>query len=56
MLGYPLGGIVIGWGLDTLVLKLTGTRTFPWIMLGMMFLAFAGACLQVVRGNNGPKA
>ena len=46
MVGYPLGGIVIGWGLD----QLFGTR--PWIMLGLMFMAFAGACLQVVRGNN----
>ena len=52
MVGYPLGGIIIGWGIDMLVQKLTGTRTFPWIMLAMMFLAFAGACLQVVRGNN----
>ena len=56
MLGYPIGGIIIGWGIDMLVQKLTGTRTFPWIMLAMMFLAFAGACMQVVRGNNGPKA
>ena len=46
MLGYPLGGIVVGWGLD----QLFGTR--PWIMIGLMFMAFAGACLQVVRGNN----
>ena len=46
MVGYPLGGIVVGWGLDSLF----GTR--PWIMIVLMFLAFAGACLQVVRGNN----
>jgi len=46
MLGYPLGGIVVGWGLDSLF----GTR--PWIMIVLMFLAFAGACMQVVRGNN----
>ena len=46
MVGYPLGGIVIGWGLDSVF----GTR--PWIMIVLMFLAFAGACLQVVRGNN----
>jgi ATP synthase protein I len=45
MVGYPLGGIVIGWFLD----ELAGTR--PWIMLGLMFLAFFGACLQVVRLN-----
>lgn len=46
MLGYPLGGIVIGWGLD----ELFGTR--PWIMIALMFMAFAGAVLQVVRNHN----
>lgn len=46
MLGYPLGGIVIGWGLD----QLFGTR--PWIMIVLMFMAFAGAVLQVIRNNN----
>jgi len=45
MVGYPLGGIVIGWVLDGLF------DTRPWIMLGLMFLAFFGACLQVVRSN-----
>lgn len=45
MVGYPLGGIVIGWFLDSLF------ETRPWIMLGLMFLAFFGACLQVVRLN-----
>ena len=45
MLGYPLGGIVIGWVLD----KVFGT--LPWITIGLMFLAFAGACLHVVRLN-----
>ena len=38
-------GIVIGWVLDGLF------DTRPWIMLGLMFLAFFGACLQVVRSN-----
>ncbi|ANY20909.1 Putative F0F1-ATPase subunit (ATPase_gene1) [Tsuneonella dongtanensis] len=45
MVGYPLGGIVIGWFLDGLF------DTRPWIMIGLMFLAFFGACLQVVRLN-----
>ena len=45
MLGYPLGGIINGWLLDGLF----GTR--PWITIGLMFLAFAGACLHVVRIN-----
>ena len=46
MVGYPLGGIVIGWGLD----QLFGTR--PWIMIVLMFMAFAGACIQVIRNSN----
>jgi ATP synthase protein I len=45
MLGYPLGGIVIGWVLDKVF------DTLPWITIGLMFLAFAGACLHVVRIN-----
>ncbi|TNE33437.1 MAG: AtpZ/AtpI family protein [Alphaproteobacteria bacterium] len=45
MVGYPLGGIVIGWFLDGLF------DTRPWIMIGLMFFAFFGACLQVVRIN-----
>jgi ATP synthase protein I len=54
MVGYPLGGIIVGFVLD----KLLGTA--PWIMLGLMFAAFAGACVHVVRmnknnGNNGAR-
>ena len=45
MVGYPLGGIIIGWVLDGLF------DTRPWIMIGLMFLAFFGACLQVARNN-----
>ena len=45
MVGYPLGGIIIGFLLDRLF------ETAPWFMLGLMFLAFAGACLHVVQMN-----
>ncbi len=45
MLGYPIGGVVIGWVLDGLF------DTRPWITIGLMFLAFAGACLHVVQIN-----
>jgi ATP synthase protein I len=45
MVGYPLGGIIVGFVLD----KVLGTA--PWIMLGLMFAAFAGACMHVVRMN-----
>lgn len=43
MVGYPLGGVLIGLLLDNLL------GTLPWITIGLMFLAFAGACLHVVR-------
>ena len=45
MVGYPLGGIIVGFALDKLF------HTAPWIMLGLMFAAFAGACLHVVQIN-----
>lgn len=45
MVGYPLGGILIGLVLDNVF------DTLPWITIGLMFLAFAGACLHVVRMN-----
>jgi F0F1-type ATP synthase assembly protein I len=47
MVGYPLGGIVVGFGLDRFVFGTT-----PWITIGLMFLAFIGACIQVVRENS----
>ena len=48
MLGYPLGGIIIGWVIDNVVFQ---GRTMPWFTIGLMFLAFAGACLHVARLN-----
>lgn len=46
MLGYPLGGIVIGFVLD----KLFGT--LPWITIGLMFTAFIGGCITVMRNTS----
>jgi ATP synthase protein I len=43
LLGYPLGGGVIGWYLDGRL------DSRPWIMLGLLFLAFAAACYQVFK-------
>jgi ATP synthase protein I len=43
LVGYPVGGGVVGWLLDNWI----GTR--PWIMLALLFLGFAGACLQVFK-------
>jgi ATP synthase protein I len=43
MLGYPLGGILVGLVLDNVF------DTLPWITIGLMFLAFAGALMHVAR-------
>ncbi|MGN6496050.1 MAG: AtpZ/AtpI family protein [Tsuneonella sp.] len=48
MLGYPLGGIIIGLLVDNVVFH---GRTLPWFTIGLMFLSFAGAMLHVVRMN-----
>lgn len=45
MIGYPVGGIVIGYLLDSVF------DTLPWITIGLMFTAFAAACYQVMRTN-----
>lgn len=43
MVGYPLGGIIIGFGLDNLF------GTLPWITIVLMFLAFVGGCIHAMR-------
>ena len=43
MVGYPLGGIIVGFGLDNLF------NTLPWITIVLMFLAFIGGCLHAMR-------
>jgi F0F1-type ATP synthase assembly protein I len=45
MVGYPLGGFVIGMLLDRVF------DTLPWITIGLMMLSFAGACVHVVRNS-----
>lgn len=49
MLGYPLGGIIVGFAIDQWL------DTTPWVTIGLMFTAFAGALLQVVRMNQNRK-
>ena len=49
MLGYPLGGIIVGFGIDQWL------DTTPWVTIGLMFTAFIGAFLQVVRMNQNRK-
>ena len=43
MVGYPLGGIVIGFALDNLF------NTLPWITIVLMFLAFIGGLIHAMR-------
>ena len=45
MIGYPLGGIVVGFAIDQWL------DTTPWVTIGLMFTAFIGAFLQVIRSN-----
>ena len=51
LIGYPLGGFLIGWVLDQWL------NTFPWFSLGLMFLCFGLAFREVWRSaNQRPKA
>jgi ATP synthase protein I len=51
LIGYPLGGFLIGWALDQWF------DTFPWVALGSMFLGFGLAFREVLRtANERPKA
>ena len=49
MVGYPLGGIIVGFALDQWL------DTTPWITIVLMFTAFAGALLHVARINKNRK-
>lgn len=46
LIGYPLGGFLIGWVLDQWF------DTFPWLSLGLMFLGFGLAFREVLRTAN----
>lgn len=51
LIGYPLGGGLIGWALDQWL------GTLPWVTLGLMFLGFGLAVREVLRtANQSPKA
>ena len=48
LIGGPLGGGIVGWVLD----RWFGTA--PWLMLGLMFIGFAGGFINVIRISNKP--
>ena len=50
LIGYPLGGGLIGWVMDQWL------DTLPWVTLGLMFLGFGLAVREVLKvANQGPK-
>ena len=50
LIGAPVGGALIGWGLDTLL------GTFPWLLLAMLFLGFGVGVRNIMRIANTPPA
>ena len=49
LIGAPVGGAVIGWGLDSLVYLMTGRQTFPLFLLLMLFFGFGVGVRNVMR-------
>ena len=49
LIGGPLGGAIVGWLLD----RWLGTA--PWLLLGLMFVGFAGGFINVIRISNKPR-
>jgi ATP synthase protein I len=49
LIGGPVGGAIVGWLLD----RWLGTA--PWLMLGLMFVGFAGGFINVIRISNQPR-
>ena len=48
LIGAPIGGGVIGWGLDSLV-ALAGYRTFPLLTILMLFFGFGVGVRNIMR-------
>jgi ATP synthase protein I len=48
LIGAPVGGAVIGWGLDSLA-GLLGRSTFPLFFLVMMFFGFGVGVRNIMR-------
>ena len=48
LIGAPVGGAVIGWGLDSLA-GMLGRRTFPLFFLLMLFFGFGVGVRNIMR-------
>ncbi len=55
LIGAPVGGAVLGWGLDSLA-GLAGYRTFPLFTLLMLFFGFGVGVRNVIRISKAPPA
>src|SRR5215212_2700342 len=53
LIGAPIGGAVIGWGLDSLA-ALAGRETFPLLTLLMLFFGFGIGVRNVMRISKTP--
>ena len=53
LLGAPIGGAIVGWGLDSLA-ALFGYRTFPLFTILTLFLGFGAGVLNVMRISKTP--
>ena len=50
LIGYPLGGALIGWAVDRWL------GTLPWVTLGLMFLGFGLGVREMLRtAKQGPR-
>ena len=48
LIGAPVGGAVVGWGLDSLA-ALFGKQTFPLFTILTLFLGFGAGVMNVMR-------
>jgi ATP synthase protein I len=48
LIGAPVGGALIGWGLDSLA-AVAGHRTFPLLTLVMLFFGFGVGVRNIMR-------
>ena len=53
LVGAPVGGGIIGWGIDSLA-AMAGYRTFPTFFLLMLFLGFGVGVVNVMRISKTP--
>ena len=53
LIGAPVGGAVVGWGLDSLA-TIFGYRTFPLFTILTLFLGFGAGVMNVMRISKTP--